>query len=237
MPPTGMLSLVIAGLLLGLLRRYRRPGAALVWIGAIGLYLLAMPVVSQSLMLALEQNLPTEAPAEHPPGAIIILGGERITSASGPFEARPGPLTMERLQAGAALARRTGLGILVTGGMIKPDSVPIGTLMAESLKSDFQMPARWVEDRSEDTWENARLSASILRKAGIDSVYVVTSAWHMRRAMLAFQGTGLFVTAAPVPLDRRLGPDLGDFLPHVSAWLASYYALHEWIGYVWYQLR
>ena len=235
MPPTGMISLIVVGLLL--CRWRRRTGLALIWIGAIVLYLLATPLVAQLLTGGLERGLPTQPPPGHPPQAIVILGGEKINTADTPLGARPGPLTMERLQTGAALARRTGLPILVTGGVIRPGSTAIGPIMAESLTSDFGMPPRWIEDRSEDTWENARFSATILHAAGIDSVYLVTSAWHMRRALLSFQGTGLFVTPAPTPLEGAMGPELGDLQPHVTAWLSSYYALHEWIGYVWYELR
>jgi hypothetical protein len=32
-------------------------------------------------------------------------------------------------------------------------------------------------------------------------------------------------------------PDIADCLPHVSAWQSGYYALHEWIGLLWYRLR
>jgi uncharacterized SAM-binding protein YcdF (DUF218 family) len=76
-----------------------------------------------------------------------------------------------------------------------------------------------------------------LRAEGITSVYVVTHSWHMRRAVLAFQGTGLTVTAAPTSFDDPLGPDLDDFLPRASGWQTGYFAIHEWIGYAWYKLR
>ena len=135
------------------------------------------------------------------------------------------------------LQRRTGLPILVTGGVTQPGSPAVGLVMEESLKEDFRTPARWVESKSADTWQNARFSADILRREGITSVYVVTQAWHMRRAVLAFQGTGLVVTAAPTPLDEPLGPDLFDFLPRASGWQTGYYAAHEWIGDAWYKLR
>jgi uncharacterized SAM-binding protein YcdF (DUF218 family) len=144
---------------------------------------------------------------------------------------------MERLRTAAALARLTGLPILATGGTTQPDTTPVGTLMGASLRDDFRLPARWIEDQSIDTWENARFSADILHRDGINSVYLVTSSWHMRRALLAFEGIGLTVTAAPTPLDAPMRLDFTDFLPRASVWLNGYYALHEWIGYEWYTLR
>jgi uncharacterized SAM-binding protein YcdF (DUF218 family) len=189
------------------------------------------------MLLGLETGLPTTLQSDHPPQAIIILGGDVIRAHQEPLGVRPGLLTLDRLRTGAALHRRTGLPILVTGGTTQPDTAPVGIVMAESLRDDFQTPARWVESKSRDTWENARFSAAILKAEGITSVYIVTHAWHMRRAVLAFQGTGLAVTAAPTPLDDPLGPDWTDFLPRVSAWQTAWFAMHEWIGYVWYMLR
>jgi uncharacterized SAM-binding protein YcdF (DUF218 family) len=96
---------------------------------------------------------------------------------------------------------------------------------------------RWQEDASRDTWENARDSAAILQAAGIRSVFVVTHAWHMRRALVAFRRFGLQATPAPVPFSRVVPFEIGAFIPRASSWSASYYALHEWIGDAWYALR
>jgi uncharacterized SAM-binding protein YcdF (DUF218 family) len=235
MPPVGFVLLIIIGLLLR--QRWRRVGPSMMWAGAVGLLLLGMPIVSHNLRLALETDLPTTPPADHPPGAIIVLGGEVVRARNEPLGVRPGPLTLDRLRTAAALSRRTGLPILVTGGLTQPNTAAVGTVMRDSLRDDFRMPARWVEDRSHDTWENARFSADILRADGITSVYVVTSAWHMRRALLAFEGVGLTVTAAPTPPDDPLGPNLSDFLPRTELWQTGYYALHEWLGYEWYRWR
>jgi uncharacterized SAM-binding protein YcdF (DUF218 family) len=235
MPPTGLLTALVIGLLLS--GRRLRLGLVIAWAGVAGLVLLAMPVVSQNLLLALETGLPTVPPADHPPGAIVVLGAEVIRAHGEPDGGRPGLLTLDRLRTAAELARRTGLPILVSGGLIQPDEPAVGQVMADSLRGDFRVPVRWVEDRSRDTWENARLSAAILHDAGISSVYVVTSSWHMRRALLSFQGTGLTVTAAPTPLFEPLAPQWGDFVPQASAWQTAYYALHEWIGYAWYKAR
>ncbi|MEA2732954.1 MAG: hypothetical protein QOF70_7429 [Acetobacteraceae bacterium] len=234
MPPTGFVVLILIGLLLG---GRRRLGRRLTWISLIALILFGMPVVSYSMLLALESGLPLTPPPDHPPQAIVVLGAEVIRAHQEKLGIRPGLLTLDRLRTAAALHRRTGLPILVTGGTTQPDTPAVGLVMEQSLKDDFQAPPRWVESKSIDTWENARFSADILRAEGITSVYVVTHSWHMRRAVLAFQGTGLTVTAAPTSFDDPLGPDLDDFLPRASGWQTGYFAIHEWIGYAWYKLR
>ncbi|HEY1413322.1 MAG TPA: YdcF family protein [Rhodopila sp.] len=235
MPPTGFVVLIVIGLLMR--GAWHRIGRRLTWAAVIALILFGMPVVSANLLLALETGLPMTPPADHPPQAIVVLGAEVIRAHGEPLGVRPGLLTLDRLRAAAALHRRTGLPILVTGGTTQPNTAAVGLVMAQSLKDDFQTPPRWVEAKSADTWENARFSADILRAEGITSVYLVTHSWHMRRAILAFQGTGLAVTAYPTALDDPVGFEFLDFVPHASDWQTAYFAFHEWIGYAWYMLR
>ena len=127
--------------------------------------------------------------------------------------------------------------MLVTGGVTRRAEPAVGELMAQSLAEDFRVPARWAETESRDTWENATASTAILKPAGINSVYVVTHPWHMKRAMQAFAPTGLAVTPAPTPLDTGARVTVGDLIPRSSAWQTAYFAAHEWIGRVWYALR
>ena len=229
-PPPNLVLVAIAGLVL--MRRRRRAGTIVV-AASLGLLLvLSLPVVSQALIVSIEQGLPLEPPRNDPPQAIVILSAElQHTLGPGP-DVRVGPLTLQRLSAGAALERRTHLPILVSGGTLERDEPPIAELMADSLRNDFGVPVRWIEDRSRNTWENASDSAAILEPLGIHSVYVVTHAWHEHRAMIAFRRTGLRATAAPVQLDELNA----GALPAATAWLQSYYALHEWIGLAWYWL-
>jgi uncharacterized SAM-binding protein YcdF (DUF218 family) len=230
-----LLLLAVVGTLIG--RRRRRIGRFLAWAGLAGLLMLAMPVAGGLLMIALEQRLPLTPPPDSPPQAIAILGGDVVRGGIRTVVLDLGPISLERLQVGAALSRRTGLPILVSGGSLREGDAPVAALMADSLVYDFQVPVRWIEAGSLDTWENAHLSAAILREQGIRSIYVVTQAWHMRRAIMAFADVGIIVTAAPPRLDRLRTPLAANVIPEVAGWQESYYALHEWIGCVYYSLR
>ncbi len=233
-PPFGFVTLALAALLLP--RGHLRLRRILLGISVGGLVVLGMPVVADRLLDGLETDLPSTLPVSAPPGAIVVLGAEiRRTSADPPVVV--GRLSLERLATAAKLQRKTGLPVLVSGGTLQKDLPSIADVMAESMRDDFRVPVQWREERSQTTWENAQFSADILKQAGITSVYVVTHSWHMKRALLAFRGTGLTVTPAPTPPDRRDGAILDDFLPRASTWNVSYFALHEWIGNAWYAFR
>ncbi len=200
------------------------------------LILLAMPAIGLPLLLSLENDLPLAPLTRAPPQAIVILGADISRSAG----ARPfgvGPLTLERLAAGSTLYQRTHLPILVSGGKPYPraDSSLAGR-MASVLVQEFHIPVTWEEMGSDSTWQNAAPSAPILAQHGIRSIYLVTHAWHMRRAIFCFRRFGLLVTAAPVRHDRFLF-DASEFVPSISGWEDSYFAFHEWIGLAWYHLR
>ena len=234
-PPINLLGLSFAGALIA--QRYRRAGWAVLMFGLCGLLVLATPLAAGALILSLEHGLPLMPPADAAPEAIVILSADAARGAA-PADVNPGMLTLERERTGAALARRTGLPILVAGGTIGAGPETLAGVMARSLVDDFNTPVRWTEANSADTWENAANAAAILQAEHIHSVYVVTHAWHMRRALIAFARTGITVTAAPVRLDWPAPLTWSDLEPRPAAWMGSYYALHEWIGcadYAWFR--
>jgi uncharacterized SAM-binding protein YcdF (DUF218 family) len=227
-PPANLAALALAGVLLA--RRRPRAGLWLAGAALVALLLLAVPVVAGTLLAALERLPPPQTGAA--PGAIIVLGGD-VDEVAGPTRVAIGSLTLERLRAGAALARSTHLPLLVSGGIVDPDGPPVATLMAASLAEDFATPPRWVETHARDTWENARDAAAMLRAEGIGAAFVVTHAWHMRRALIAFAATDLVAIPAPLPATRVVWRP-GSFIPRAKAWRMSYFALHEWLGCAWY---
>jgi uncharacterized SAM-binding protein YcdF (DUF218 family) len=241
LPPVNLLLLAMIFWMMAY--RYPRLGWRLLGLCLLGMFVLAMPITPALLLEGLELGIVLKQPTAglaNNPGAIIILGGDfGFGEPAGAIftGAQPGSLTLERVRAGAALQRRTGLPILVTGGASHVGGIAIATLMRQSLQDDFGVTARWVEPNSSDTWQNADFTAAILKKEGISAAYVVSQSWHLRRAAIAFRHFDFVVWPAPVSLADFDGLKLEMFQPTVSAWLDSYWALHEWVGCAVYALR
>jgi uncharacterized SAM-binding protein YcdF (DUF218 family) len=231
-PPTGLMFWMMLGL--GIMRYRRRIGIALAAICFVLLYALSLPLVGSMLMASLEDPQPAveEAPG---PGAIIVLGADSAFSSDLAAQAVPGSLSLERLVGAARLTRMTKLPVLITGGRLGTTQAPVADLMADLFSDVFGLPVAWRETQAENTCENARFSVRILRQAGVSSAYVVTHAWHMRRTILAFQRAGFTIVPAPFHSDMGTSSGLTEFLPRASAWVHSYWAIHEWIGILAYR--
>lgn len=239
LPPASNLLLGLTGLIV--VRRRRRFGVGLLLLAIVSLYLVSLSAVSGWLVRGLESYPALSEPnnVRGDPGAIVVLGGGRYGEAPEYFGDTVSTSSLMRLRYAAWLHRRTDLPLLVTGGRFYPDDRPEGVLMREVLEAEFGVPVRWMERNSRNTAENARMSRSILAEDGIDTVALVTNAWHMARAVAAFERVGFNVVAAPTGFSGGASnrPLLLRLLPTAEALDASAMALHEYLGRVWYGLR
>lgn len=167
--------------------------------------------------------------------AIVILGAGTVDNLVDHDGQTVSALALERLRAGAQLARASALPVLVSGGVVwhgTPEAVLMTVAMAE-----YGVPVRWVEPRSRDTADNARESAAMLGAAGIRRVALLTHAFHMRRSMEEFRRAGLTPLAAPTMIKAAADVDALDFVPGTRAFQQSGIALHEWLGWLALRLR
>lgn len=237
LPPLAFILLGMIGLFIS--RRHRRTGQSIGALAIMLLVVLSTGAGSRLLVKPLElRALPIVAPAQSQAQAIVVLGGGRLRSAP-EYGGRdiPSPQTLLRLRHGAQLQRQTSLPILVSGGAPDGRAESEAELMARSLREDFRVQVKWIEGSSEHTAQNAMRSAEQLKQAGIVHVLLVTDALHMNRAQLIFRMAGMNITPAPTGFiaQKPLTPD--DFIPTVGALKNSHYALHEWLGLLWYRLR
>jgi uncharacterized SAM-binding protein YcdF (DUF218 family) len=233
LPPGLFILLALVGLAFA--RTRARAGATIALVSLLVLYALCMPIVSSSLIQSLEP--PYSDPArDKGGGAIVVLGAgsyPRAPEYDGDTVSR---MALERVRYGALLQRRTGKPILVTGGNPGRAQSTEAEQMKNVLK-EFGASVKWTEERSINTFENALYTRDILLKAGIRSVYLVTHAWHMPRAQMAFERAGLHVIPAPTAYQTRAGMRLLDFIPSAQALGDSYYFFHEVLGMLWYRLK
>jgi len=224
LPPAGPFLLSLIGLMIQ--RRFPRSGQTLAWGGMVSLFALSMPAVAYLLLQCAGMPDALDASRAVSAQAIVILGGGIRRDAPEYGGDTLGRLTLDRVRYGARVARRTGLPVLVTGGAVDA-SRPEGELMQESLEREFGVPVRWAETRSRNTYENAQLSASILRAEGIARVVLVAHGFDMRRAMAEFVAAGIEPIPAPTGISAGGFLRFSDFLPTIGGLQGSYYATYE----------
>jgi uncharacterized SAM-binding protein YcdF (DUF218 family) len=87
---------------------------------------------------------------------------------------------------------------------------------------------------SKDTKENAQEVKKLCERLRCKKIILVTSAYHMKRAVLSFQKAGLEVVPYPTDFKRDMRYNLYSLLPKMGVFADSYKALREYLGLVWY---
>lgn len=238
--PSNLIGLAtLLGLVLFMLRR-RKAGASL--LAAAGLLLLAIgwsPLGSLAL-IALENRFPLPALQGRVAG-IVVLGGaidtevsqERKTIALGdPGERLTKTAQLSALHPEARILLSGGLGDLMAQGERSEAA------FARELLVEIGVPGERIEleERSRNTCENAVESRAIAAPRPGETWLLITSAFHMPRAVACFRAAGFAVTPYPVDYFVRFG-DLDRLSGSLSVGLyLTDLAAHEWLGLVAYHL-
>lgn len=240
MPPTGLFLLVVVGLLLRLVEsraRVRRLGTALAIAGGALVVLLSVPWVAAGLLGSLQKDPPIPvAETRLDAGAIVVLAADVDCDALELGGDQPGPLSLQRCRYGALLARRTGLPLVITGGVLRPHSRPVSHILRDFVQDELSVPVAWTEDEAKTTRQNARRTAALLSERGIGRIALVTHAWHMPRAEREFEVAGVAVLPAPTGFHVPPHAWLHGLVPRGSALRDSCWAIHEYAGRLWYRL-
>ena len=154
--------------------------------------------------------------------------------------AAPSPLMMGRIVTAVRLYQRLGLPIIVTGGRVFDDGTVAEAPVVKRFLMDLGVPANIIieEDRARDTVQNARLTAAICREQGFSRPILLTAAYHLKRAGMAFDAAGMQVTPFPAYFlgSRNIPYRWRHLLPRADALYTSANAIHEYMGIFYYQL-
>ena len=235
--PSSLIAILLAGgLVLAVWRR--RWGLRLAALGALAYLLAGFSPLGHWLMIPLEDRFPRPE-LTAPVDGIIVLGGAVDTLVSGGRGVTMLNEAAERLVEGAALARRFPRARLVFSGGAA-EVLYQGTTEAAGARRLFARlgiaPERLVlEDRSRNTAENAAFTRELVQPEGDARWVLVTSAFHMPRAVGCFRAVGFEVMPWPVDYRTRGAADAWRLFPRASEGLRRVdLAAKEWAGLLAY---
>ena len=239
--PSNFVILVgIAGALL-LRTRFSRAGWRLAIGSLVLLAVIGLSPVGNALMVPLEQRFPPWDHSRGAPHGMVVLGGALSPDVSHARNTVALNEAAERLTVVAELARRyPDARIIFSGGSgaVIFEERPEAEFALRLLESLGVAKGRVVaEDRSRNTVENARFSRELAQPKPGERWLLVTSAYHLPRAMGIFRKAGFPAEAYPVDWRTRgTGDALRPFPTMGEGLRRTDTAMREWIGLVAYWL-
>ncbi len=231
---------IILFFLLGVyLFRYSRKAAGILLAANLLFYLCTTAWVGDALIGFLERK--HTPPAKIEGDVIVMLGGGTRKGTPNVFgEGHLSGYAANRLLTCAQLYRLLDVPIIVSGGQVYEDSANEADI-ARTVLTGLGIPEERIimEQSSLNTTQNARYTAEILKVHGFQRPILVTSAFHMERALRQFEKVGL--KPVPYPTDYQSDFEkklqLKDFWPSADALHKVSLALKEYIGILaarWY---
>jgi len=228
-----VIGLLIAVLALAYQLRGRpRAACRLYLVAALLTYLASIRLVGDALLGPLERRYASLSDERPPPqaGSVVVLGSDYRPRAGISATAALDADGLVRIVEGIRLTRRLGSARLVVSGGAPPGKVPPAFGYADFARR-FAVPEASIVTLggSLDTHAEARAIADLLGPAPF---ILVTSSYHMPRALWLMERAGAHAIPAPVG-QRARGMDgdlIGALIPGSSGLYETEHALHEYIG-------
>lgn len=240
-PSTLLMAVVSLGAAL-LFTRFFRSGRALVVLGAVGLLIFGSSPVPRLMIRTLESRFPPAAAdaaaLTAPVDGIIVLGGAldfrrgqmRLTDAGARMSAA---LTLAHEHPEARLVFTGGHDAILLRSPVSEAEMARGLFRAASLADERVI----YEGEARNTRENAAFTAKLVTPKPGERWLLVTSAFHMPRAMGTFRAAGFDVV--PYPVDFRADDSADDLRPFrmVSEGMRlTDLMVREWLGLIAYRM-
>ncbi len=218
--------------------RHSRLLSALLGMCVLILYVLSVAPGSDLLLRPLEEAFPAlaQVPVE-PVAAVVVLSGGDGWWADRPVTSALSTSSTDRLVEGIRVWRLVGEGakLFMVGGSGVPGVQAEAPALAQAART-LGVPEGVVvwESASRNTHENALAVRAFLE----DRPFIlVTSAFHMPRAMEAFRRLGMEPIPAPCGHAARLAYSGWNWLPQAQTLWRSAQALREHVARAWYRFR
>lgn len=197
-------------------------------------YLLSIAPVSDALVHGLENQYAQPALNDVTGDVIVILGGGSIAGvADVDGTGQVSGDAANRLLTALRLQKATNLPILFSGGNVFSGNANEAAIEKRLLLS-LGVPEEkiFLENQSRNTAENAVFSKKIIDAQGWQHPLLVTSAFHLPRAVYLFRRAGCDVTpyASDYLTDKSINWSAYTFIPQVFYLNNSCMAVKEYVG-------
>ena len=219
----------------------RRRGPAV--LALIILWVCALPATERLIWRGLESDYPYQEVAAAPAtDAIIVLSGmlEGAETDQGILSQWGG--ATDRYFAGVDLfqAKKAPLMIFTQGGLPWSDLPLEGGLLARRAMAAGVPEAQiLLTGLVHNTEDEAREVSALMELAGLETATLVTSSFHMPRAVMIFEHEGVDVNPYPTDFRAKAGLDWTSWVPSADAFGETSNGLREYIGraYYWAKYR
>ncbi len=230
LPSSFLLILMVAGLVFLLFSKKRKPGKFLLIFGILFYYLFSITPVSNFLISPLEKKYsPLDQKDIRSADKIVLLLGGRETDVLRASEV----LRIYHLQV-TNFNFQPKIIISGTDPLLPTSEEALGVkkfFVSRGIKEENII----IEGQSRNTRESIR---NLKENVGQEPFFLVTSAYHMERAMREFKKNS--ANPIPAPTDFKIKTEKYtalDFFPDPKNLRDSDFAFHEYFGILWYSLE
>ena len=231
------LGVVVLLLVFSIIGRRRWPGI----LGLIVLMLCALPATERAVWAGLESEYPYRpVEAAQTTGAIVVLSGMLDGTPTSDGTVSQWGEAADRFFAGLDLFRNGKAPVMIfTQGRLPWSGRPLegGMLARRAISLGVPDSQIMLTGEVANTEDEAIAVRDLMDLADIREVTLVTSSFHMPRAVMIFEQAG--VSVVPYPTDFRAKAEVNwtDWVPSARAFGATSLGVREYIGRVYYWVR
>ncbi len=222
------------GVILAVFKKRKKAGIIIIVVSLAGLWAFSTPLVSQAILRPLERQYPPFPEQSLPEiDFVVVLGGGHNADPCLPVTSHLSGPALSRLVEGLRIYRCTQPSKLVFSGAAFKGGESEAVVMARVACAMGVDPEDIItETKSRDTKDHARFIRPIVTDRPFA---LVTSAFHMPRAMGMIKKVGL--GPVPAPCGHFTGSRGISLVPSARALYGSHRAVHEYYAQLWARIR
>lgn len=234
-PPGIFIATLFGSALWFLFRRNRKAGLVNLTIGGL-MWIFSTGPIGNAFLIPLERAYKIPSNVQ---GDVIVLLGAGVYSGAPDLTGIgvPSENALSRLFTVARLQKYLNIPVIISGGKVFDHNTAEAPILKRFLV-DLGIPSDKIvlENKSRDTIENAKYTLEICESLGYKKLILVTSAFHMNRAVQSFKKVGKNVIPFPANFKTWKNQRYGwsDYLPR--SFKAVSVGMKEYLGHLFYQI-